>query len=50
MGHVHHPFSTTVGGNTLTALAGWFDTLGYGIWRDGKLTLLDFDQNSIPEL
>lgn len=49
MGHVHHPFSVTVGSHRLAALAGWFGTLGYAVWQDGEFRLLDFDQDPPPE-
>ncbi len=50
MGHVHHPFSAEAQGRTLTALAGWFDTLGYGLLRDGRFQLLDFERDPVPEI
>lgn len=49
MGHVHHPFTAEANGRTLTALAGWFDTLGYGILQEGQFQLLDFDRDPAPE-
>lgn len=42
MGHVHHAFTVETGGRSLSALAGWFDTLGYAVLRDGRLHLADF--------
>ncbi|MFN2370339.1 MAG: UDP-2,3-diacylglucosamine diphosphatase [Candidatus Krumholzibacteriia bacterium] len=42
MGHVHHAFTVTSGGRSLTALAGWFDTLGYAVLQQGRLRLADF--------
>jgi UDP-2,3-diacylglucosamine hydrolase len=50
MGHVHHPFTATVNGKSLTALAGWFDTLGYALWQDDQLRLLDFDHDPLPDI
>ena len=35
IGHVHHPFVAEANGRRLAALAGWFDTLGYAVWRQG---------------
>ena len=48
MGHVHHPFQAETGGKRLVALAGWFETLGYAIWREGRLEMLDFDRDPVP--
>ena len=42
MGHVHHAFELVSGPRRMAALAGWFDTLGYGLLRDGRFRLLDF--------
>lgn len=50
MGHVHHPFSVTCRGRTMSALAGWIETLGYAIWQNGRFNLLDFDQDPLPDL
>lgn len=49
MGHVHHPFTATVGDCSMAALAGWFETLGYAVWHDGQFRLLDFDKDPLPE-
>ncbi len=48
IGHVHHPFSTTAHGKTLTALAGWFECLGYGVFAQGEFKLLDFEKDPRP--
>ncbi len=48
MGHVHHAFTVTSGGRSLSALAGWFDTLGYGVLRDGEFRLADFRTEPRP--
>lgn len=50
MGHVHHPFSVAKDNNSLSALAGWFNTLGYAVWQDGQFRLLDFDKDPLPTL
>ncbi len=50
MGHVHHPMIKNQGSHTLAALAGWFDTLGYGLLQDGKFQLMDFLKDHQPEL
>jgi UDP-2,3-diacylglucosamine hydrolase len=50
MGHVHHAFSAEAGGRSLHALAGWFESLGYAVWREGRLELLDFDRDPLPTL
>ncbi len=50
MGHVHHPFQAVSGGQTLTALAGWFDILGYGVLQEGVFSLLDFEKDPRPSL
>ena len=50
IGHVHHRFQVTVDGRTLGAPAGWFDQLEYGLIKDGRLTLLDFDRDPLPAL
>jgi UDP-2,3-diacylglucosamine hydrolase len=42
MGHVHHAFTVTAGGRSLSALAGWFGTLGYGVLRQGRFRHADF--------
>lgn len=44
IGHVHHAFAVSSGQQTFTALAGWFDTLGYGLLEEGNFRLLDFDE------
>lgn len=49
IGHVHHPFTVTAQERTLTALAGWFDTLGYGLLHEGRFQLLDFEKDPAPE-
>ena len=49
MGHVHHAFTAEHEGKSLTALAGWFDTLGYAIWQDGQFQLRDFDRDPLPQ-
>ena len=48
MGHVHHPFTVSSGRRSLSALAGWFDTLGYGVLRDGRFRLADFAREPRP--
>jgi UDP-2,3-diacylglucosamine hydrolase len=50
MGHVHHAFTVSNEGQSLSALAGWFDTLGYALFQDGQIHLLDFDRDPHPEL
>jgi len=50
IGHVHHPFEAEAGGRTLTALAGWFDILGYGLLQDGRFRQLDFERDPAPVL
>ncbi|PID81662.1 hypothetical protein CSB20_01860 [bacterium DOLZORAL124_64_63] len=50
MGHVHHPFQAEAHGRRLIALAGWFDTLGYGLLQDGHFRLLDFERDPKPIL
>ncbi len=49
MGHVHHQFEVQSGNQTLVALAGWFETLGYGVLSEGRFRLLDFGKDPIPE-
>ncbi|MCP4292871.1 MAG: hypothetical protein GY780_13685 [bacterium] len=49
MGHVHYQFEVTSGKQTLTALAGWFDRLGYGVLQDGEFKMLDFEKDGRPE-
>ncbi len=49
MGHVHHAFTAEHEGKILTALAGWFDTLGYAVWQDGQFQLRDFDRDPLPQ-
>lgn len=48
MGHVHHAFELTDGPRRMAALAGWFDTLGYGLLREGRFRLLDFADGVDP--
>ncbi|MCP4574180.1 MAG: UDP-2,3-diacylglucosamine diphosphatase [bacterium] len=48
MGHVHHAFELTDGPRRMAALAGWLDTLGYGLLRDGRFRLLDFAVDTDP--
>jgi len=48
MGHVHHAFEMTVEPRRMAALAGWIETLGYGLLRDGRFRLLDFETNPDP--
>ena len=48
MGHVHHAFEMTVGPRRMAALAGWIETRGYGLLRDGRFRLLDFEANPDP--
>jgi UDP-2,3-diacylglucosamine hydrolase len=48
MGHVHHAYTVHHGGRSLSALAGWFDTLGYGILKDGDFRLADFAAEPDP--
>lgn len=48
MGHVHHRFEVSCRRRTLTALAGWFDHPGYGIFLDGEFKLLDFEKDPLP--
>ncbi len=50
MGHVHHPFSETKGNLTLASLAGWLETMGYGLLKDGKFSLQEYSKDSHPEL
>jgi hypothetical protein len=42
MGHVHHAFELADGPRRMAALAGWFDTLGYGLLREGRFRLREF--------
>jgi len=48
MGHVHHAFELVAGPRRMAALAGWFDTLGYGLLMDGRFRLLDFAETPDP--
>lgn len=48
MGHVHHAFELVDGPRRMAALAGWFDTLGYGLLRGGRFRLLDFAEDPDP--
>jgi len=50
MGHVHHPFEVRDQKKVLTALAGWFDDLGYGVLQNGEFKLLDFERDQLPRL
>lgn len=50
IGHVHHPYVTTHAGRTLACLAGWLQTEGYGLLRDGRFDLLDFARDPLPDL
>jgi len=47
MGHLHHPVDFSAGNHRLVVLAGWFDTLGYGLLKDGDFHLLDF--HAVPD-
>jgi UDP-2,3-diacylglucosamine hydrolase len=48
MGHVHHAFELADGPHRMAALAGWLGTLGYGLLREGRFRLLDFDAEPDP--
>ena len=48
MGHVHHAFELADGPRRMAALAGWIETLGYGLLRDGRFRLLDFADGKDP--
>lgn len=48
MGHVHHAFELAAGPLRMAALAGWFDTLGYGLLQGGRFRLLDFHETPDP--
>jgi UDP-2,3-diacylglucosamine hydrolase len=48
MGHVHHAFELADGPRRMAALAGWLGTLGYGLLREGRFRLLDFDTDPDP--
>jgi UDP-2,3-diacylglucosamine hydrolase len=50
IGHLHHPLEVRSGNQVLTVLAGWFETLGYGILSQGEFRLLDFDSDPTPEI
>lgn len=50
MGHLHHAFDISQGSVRLAVLAGWLDSYGYGLLRQGKFQLLDFRQEPHPEL
>jgi UDP-2,3-diacylglucosamine hydrolase len=49
-GHVHHGFQIESGPLEMASLPGWFDTLGYGLLREGAFRLLDFARDPIPEI
>ena len=49
IGHVHHRFEIINSQRRLAALAGWFDQLDYAVVRDGRLVILDFDRDPLPE-
>lgn len=48
IGHVHHAFQVDSGPRTFCALAGWLETLGYAVLRDGQLRLADFASDPRP--
>jgi len=48
IGHVHHRFAAVNGDQTLTALAGWCDCLGYAVVQDGVFKMLDFKKDPRP--
>ena len=50
MGHVHHPFKVRSKKLALTALAGWFDNPGYGLYQNDEFKLLDFERDPLPAL
>jgi UDP-2,3-diacylglucosamine hydrolase len=49
-GHVHHGFQIESGPLQMASLAGWFDTLGYGLLQGGTFRLLDFARDPLPEI
>ena len=50
IGHVHHPYVAHHEDRRLASLAGWFDSLGYGLLHEGRFQLLDFADGPPPEL
>ena len=50
MGHVHHGFRIEAGSLQMACLAGWLDTLHYGLLQRGEFHLLDFDRDPLPDL
>jgi UDP-2,3-diacylglucosamine hydrolase len=50
MGHVHHDFRIEAGSLQMACLAGWLDTLGYGLLQRGEFRLLDFARDPLPDL
>ncbi|MBK8165887.1 MAG: metallophosphoesterase [bacterium] len=50
IGHVHHGFTTAAGDRRLAALPGWLGALGYAVLNDGRLSLLDFERDPLPDL
>ncbi len=49
IGHVHHRFTVTSGGRTLAAPTGWFSRLDLGVIHAGRLELLDYEQDPLPD-
>jgi UDP-2,3-diacylglucosamine hydrolase len=50
MGHVHHGFQIGTPDREMASLAGWFDTLGYGLLQKGSFRMLDFARDPLPDL
>jgi len=48
IGHLHHAFRMSKGARTLAALGSWFDEASYGIMREGRFELLDFETDPRP--
>ena len=50
IGHLHHAFDIRVGSSRLAALAGWLDSCGYGLLKQGEFHLLDYQRDPRPNL
>lgn len=48
MGHLHHAVDFSTPEHRMVVLAGWFDTLGYGVLQDGTFRHLDFSETPDP--
>ncbi len=48
MGHIHHPMIIENQKKKLVSLGSWIETESYGLWKEGRISLHDFADNSDP--